>query len=71
MLFARSSIATVAHAYGLAAFDLVCVKYKGDEAQQVLADECREGREMGFTGASSDSRRPAQAQEVVDKAPRP
>ncbi|KAJ8292812.1 Citramalyl-CoA lyase, mitochondrial [Rhodotorula toruloides] len=50
MLFARSSIATVAHAYGLAAFDLVCVKYKGDEAQQVLADECREGREMGFTG---------------------
>ncbi|BGP01698.1 Pyruvate/Phosphoenolpyruvate kinase-like domain-containing protein [Rhodotorula toruloides] len=50
MLFARSSIVTVAHAYGLAAIDLVCVKYKGEEAQQVLVDECREGREMGFTG---------------------
>ncbi|BGP33722.1 hypothetical protein JCM10296v2_005526 [Rhodotorula toruloides] len=50
MLFARSSIVTVAHAYGLAAIDLVCVKYKGEEAQQVLAEECREGREMGFTG---------------------
>ncbi|GEM10152.1 citrate lyase subunit beta-like protein [Rhodotorula toruloides] len=50
MLFARSYIVTVAHAYGLAAIDLVCVKYKGDEAQQVLADECMEGREMGFTG---------------------
>ncbi|GAA6048550.1 hypothetical protein JCM3770_006548 [Rhodotorula araucariae] len=50
LLFARSSVVAVAHAYGLSAVDLVCVKYKGDEAEQTLRDEAREGREMGFTG---------------------
>ncbi|GAA5838674.1 hypothetical protein JCM9279_003824 [Rhodotorula babjevae] len=50
LLFARSSVVAVAHAYGLEAVDLVCVRYKGEDSERVLADECREGRELGFTG---------------------
>lgn len=52
LLFARSSVVAVAHAHGLDAVDLVCVRYGGEGAQRELEDECREGREMGFTGAS-------------------
>ncbi|GAA5879134.1 hypothetical protein JCM16303_001310 [Sporobolomyces ruberrimus] len=50
MLFARSSVVTVAKAYGLKAVDLVCVKYKGEEAEAALGEESREGRELGFDG---------------------
>ncbi|TNY23057.1 citrate lyase beta subunit [Rhodotorula diobovata] len=50
LLFARSSVVAVAHAHGLDAVDLVCVRYGGEGAQRELEDECREGREMGFTG---------------------
>ncbi|GJN92763.1 hypothetical protein Rhopal_005801-T1 [Rhodotorula paludigena] len=50
MLLARQTVVAVAHAYGLQAVDLVCVKYKGEEAERGLRDEAREGREMGFTG---------------------
>lgn len=50
MLYARSSVVAVAHAYNLAAIDLVCVKYKGEEAEAILRDESEEGRRLGFTG---------------------
>ncbi|POY70430.1 hypothetical protein BMF94_6577 [Rhodotorula taiwanensis] len=50
MLYARSSVVAVAHAYGLAAIDLVCVKYKGDDAERILREESEEGRRLGFTG---------------------
>lgn len=58
MLLARQTVVAVAHAYGLQAVDLVCVKYKGEEAERGLRDEAREGRQMGFTGASSDQGSP-------------
>jgi citrate lyase subunit beta-like protein len=45
--YARSAIATVAHAYDLQAIDLVCVDYKNEAA---LQEECREGVEMGYNG---------------------
>lgn len=50
MLYARSSVVAVGHAYGLAAIDLVCVKYKGDDAERILREESEEGRRLGFTG---------------------
>jgi citrate lyase subunit beta-like protein len=50
MLYARSSVVAVAHAYNLAAIDLVCVKYKGEEAEAILREESEEGRRLGFTG---------------------
>ncbi|GAA6062813.1 hypothetical protein JCM10212_001545 [Sporobolomyces blumeae] len=50
MLFARSSVVTTAKAFGLKAVDLVCVQYKGEGAQELLRDEAREGRELGFDG---------------------
>ncbi|GAA5833027.1 hypothetical protein JCM3766R1_000403 [Sporobolomyces carnicolor] len=50
MLFARSSVVTVAKAYGLKAVDLVCVQYKGEAAERLLREESREGRELGFDG---------------------
>lgn len=52
MLYARSSVVAVAHAYHLAAIDLVCVKYKGEEAEAILREESEEGRRLGFTGES-------------------
>lgn len=53
MLFARSSVVTVAKAYGLKAVDLVCVQYKGEAAERLLREESREGRELGFDGKVS------------------
>ncbi|KAI9218081.1 Pyruvate/Phosphoenolpyruvate kinase-like domain-containing protein [Blastocladiella britannica] len=47
LLFARSAVVTAASAAGLQAIDLVCIDYKD---QAVLAVECAEGRQMGFTG---------------------
>mmetsp|Transcript_13154 Transcript_13154/g.18458 ORF Transcript_13154/g.18458 Transcript_13154/m.18458 type:complete len:364 (-) Transcript_13154:1406-2497(-) len=47
LLFARSQIVTVAKAYDLQAIDMVHINFRDlDE----LAVECRQGREIGFTG---------------------
>ena len=50
LLYARSAVATTAHAYGLHAIDMVCIDYAN---MTVLEEECREGREMGFTGKAA------------------
>ncbi|CEG63041.1 hypothetical protein RMATCC62417_00253 [Rhizopus microsporus] len=47
MLFARQYLVNAAAAYGLQAIDLVCVDYQNKD---VLIEECKEGREFGFTG---------------------
>ncbi|KAI7850368.1 Pyruvate/Phosphoenolpyruvate kinase-like domain-containing protein [Circinella umbellata] len=47
MLFARQMIVNAATAYGLQSLDLVCVDFQNPE---VLKEECKEGREFGFTG---------------------
>ena len=47
LLFARSSLVTAACAMGLQAIDMVCVDYQNEE---ILREECSEGRQMGFTG---------------------
>ncbi|KAK4050347.1 ERMES complex subunit [Microbotryomycetes sp. JL221] len=50
MLFARSSVVTVAKAFGLSAIDLVRTAYKGPEAESGLRIEADEGRKLGFDG---------------------
>ncbi|BGP18048.1 hypothetical protein JCM10213_008416 [Rhodosporidiobolus nylandii] len=50
MTYARQSLVACARAHGLGAVDLVCVEYKGEEAQRVLEEEAREGRAWGFSG---------------------
>lgn len=47
MLYARSALVTAAKAYNLQAIDLVCIDYKD---QDILREECIEGRQMGFDG---------------------
>jgi citrate lyase subunit beta-like protein len=47
MLFARQLIVNASAAYGLQAIDLVCVDYQD---QDMLLQECKEGREFGFAG---------------------
>ncbi|KAJ3406249.1 hypothetical protein HDV05_006113 [Chytridiales sp. JEL 0842] len=47
MIFARQQIVTMAAAHDIQAIDLVCVDFKDN---QVLMDECREGRTFGFSG---------------------
>lgn len=47
MLFARSAIVTAAVANELQSIDLVCLEYTNDAT---LETECKEGRELGFTG---------------------
>ncbi|CAG8449632.1 1901_t:CDS:10 [Diversispora eburnea] len=47
MLLARQTLVTTASAYGLQSIDLVCVDFRNDD---VLIEECKEGREMGFLG---------------------
>ncbi|EPE08925.1 aldolase citrate lyase family protein [Ophiostoma piceae UAMH 11346] len=50
-LYARSAIVTAARAFGLtSAIDLVCTSFRGDQGLATLADECRGGRGLGFTG---------------------
>ncbi|TPX69297.1 hypothetical protein SpCBS45565_g02544 [Spizellomyces sp. 'palustris'] len=46
-LYARQRVATAASAFGLQAIDMVCVDYQNVD---ILKEECREGREWGFTG---------------------
>ncbi|KAJ1659975.1 hypothetical protein IWQ61_001039 [Dispira simplex] len=47
LLYARSALVTAAHAFGLQAIDLVCMDFRNPD---VLAEECANGRDMGFTG---------------------
>lgn len=47
LLFPRAHMATIAKAHRLEAIDMVCVDYKDDA---YLADECRDGRELGYDG---------------------
>ncbi|CAK7214383.1 hypothetical protein SCUCBS95973_002128 [Sporothrix curviconia] len=50
-LYARSAVVTAARAFGLnSALDLVCTSFRGEQGLETLADECRGGRGMGFTG---------------------
>ncbi|EFW99524.1 carbon-carbon lyase [Grosmannia clavigera kw1407] len=49
--YARSAVVTAARAFRLtSALDLVCTAFRGDRGMATLADECRNGRGMGFTG---------------------
>jgi citrate lyase subunit beta-like protein len=51
MLYARSAIVTAARAFGLeSAIDVVCTRFKGDEARKQLKAESRNGRSFGFNG---------------------
>ncbi|KAJ7205914.1 citrate lyase beta subunit [Mycena haematopus] len=47
LLYTRSSIVIAAKAFELEAIDMVCVNYKDLD---YLQDECRDGRQLGFTG---------------------
>ncbi|XJO76008.1 hypothetical protein BDV3_006589 [Batrachochytrium dendrobatidis] len=47
MLHARQTVVTTACAYGIQSIDLVCVDFQNEN---VLIDECIEGRQFGFTG---------------------
>lgn len=47
MQYARQALVTHAAAYGLQSIDLVCIDYQSD---QILEEECVEGRQWGFTG---------------------
>ncbi|OAA56573.1 carbon-carbon lyase [Niveomyces insectorum RCEF 264] len=50
-LYARSAVVTAARAFGLtSALDLVCTAFRGEDGRATLADECRNGRGLGFTG---------------------
>ncbi|KAI9209244.1 Pyruvate/Phosphoenolpyruvate kinase-like domain-containing protein [Polychytrium aggregatum] len=47
MLYARQAVVTAACAFGLQSIDIVCQDYK---SENILTEECQEGREFGFTG---------------------
>lgn len=50
-LYARSAIATHARAFNLpSTIDLVCTSFRGEAGQRQLADECADGRGLGFNG---------------------
>lgn len=50
-LYARSTVVTAARAFGLnSAIDLVCTSFRGEQGLATLAEECRGGRGLGFTG---------------------
>ena len=49
-LVARSTVVLAARAYGLDAVDLVCTEYKSPEGRRQLAEECKNGRNLGFSG---------------------
>lgn len=50
-LFARSAIVTAARAHDLpSTIDLVCTGYKSDSAKQLLEEESRGGKRLGFNG---------------------
>jgi len=47
LTYARQALVAHAHAFNLQAIDLVCQDYKNDD---ILREECQEGKEFGFTG---------------------
>jgi citrate lyase subunit beta-like protein len=47
LLYTRSQVVVAAKAFGVEAIDMVCLNYKSAVS---LTDECRDGRELGFTG---------------------
>jgi citrate lyase subunit beta-like protein len=47
LLYPRQKVASVAAAYGIQSIDLVCIDFK---SLQILKEECKEGKEWGFTG---------------------
>ncbi|KAE8447623.1 hypothetical protein EG329_010594 [Mollisiaceae sp. DMI_Dod_QoI] len=50
-LYARSAIATTARAHKLGStIDLVCTSFRGEKGLEVLEEECRGGRGLGFNG---------------------
>lgn len=50
-LFARSAIVTAARAHDLpSTIDLVCTGYRSDSAKQLLEEESRGGKRLGFNG---------------------
>lgn len=50
-LYARSMIATAARAHNLpSTIDLVCTAFKSEADQEILTNECRNGKRMGFNG---------------------
>jgi citrate lyase subunit beta-like protein len=50
-LFARSAIVTAARAANLpSTIDLVCTSFKSEADHEILANECRDGKRMGFNG---------------------
>lgn len=50
-LYARSAIATAARAHNIpSTIDLVCTAFKSEADQEILLNECRNGKRMGFNG---------------------
>jgi citrate lyase subunit beta-like protein len=50
-LYARGMIATAARAHNLTStLDLVCTAFKTEADQEILENECRNGKRMGFNG---------------------
>jgi citrate lyase subunit beta-like protein len=50
-LYARGAIATAARAHNLTStMDLVCTAFKSEADQELLENECRNGKRMGFNG---------------------
>ena len=49
-LVARSTVVLAAKAYRLDTIDLVCTDYKGPEGRKRLAEECQDGKNLGFGG---------------------
>lgn len=50
-LYARSAIVTAAKAAGLpSSIDLVCTSFRGDTGLKSLAEECEDGKALGFNG---------------------
>lgn len=50
-LYARSAIVTAARAAGLpSSIDLVCTSFRGEAGLKTLAEECEDGKALGFNG---------------------
>ncbi|SPN97187.1 related to citrate lyase beta subunit [Cephalotrichum gorgonifer] len=50
-LYARSAIVTAARAASLpSSIDLVCTSFRGEPGLKTLADECEDGKALGFNG---------------------
>lgn len=50
-LYARSAIVTAARAAGLpSSIDLVCTSFRGESGLKTLAEECEDGKALGFNG---------------------